>query len=214
MIAVITGDIISSRKLKDQSVWLNPLKCLFNEWGTTPKHWEIFAGDYFQIEISEPQLALMNALRIKALIRSTSAKGGGNLKSEIDVRMVIGLGEKDYASDRISESNGSAFVFSGEKLEVLKREKNTLCISSANVEFDQQMNLYLKFAQRVMDNWSISSAELVQAILNNMGKNQSEIGQLLGIKQPSVSGRIHRAQIEEILEMEQFYRSYVNGITL
>jgi len=212
MIAVITGDIIASRKLKDQSVWLNPLKELFNEWGETPKDWEVLAGDYFKVEVAEPENALLYALKIKAMIRSVSARQPSNTKSEIDVRMVIGIGNKDYAADRISESNGSAFVNSGEKFEKLKKEKNTLSVNSGNSDFDDSMNLYLKFAQRVMDNWSVSSAELMTATLNNPNKNQSEIGQLLGIKQPSVSGRNHRAQIEEILEVEKFYRKAVSSL--
>lgn len=213
MIAIITGDIISSRKLKDQTVWLKPIRTLFAEWGKSPKVWEIFRGDSFQIEVP-PEDALLVALRIKALIKTVSSGKGNKLKSIIDVRMAIGLGEKDQASESISESNGSAFVFSGEKFETLKKQKNTLAIRSGQPKFDEIMNLYLKMAQKVMDGWSISSGQLMQAILENPGYTQSEIGKLLGIGQNSVSGRYKRAQVEDILELEQFYRKNLKGITL
>ena len=36
MIAVITGDIIASRKVLNQDEWLVPLKSLLNEWGKRP----------------------------------------------------------------------------------------------------------------------------------------------------------------------------------
>jgi len=41
MIAVISGDIIASRKLEDQGVWLEPLQNLLNTWGKSPKDWKL-----------------------------------------------------------------------------------------------------------------------------------------------------------------------------
>ena len=68
MIAVIKGDIISSRKIIDQERWLSPLKKLFGSWGETPKVWELVWGDFFQIEISLSQVAIKKALEFKARI--------------------------------------------------------------------------------------------------------------------------------------------------
>src|SRR3546814_11309760 len=58
--------------------------------------------------------ALATAIGIKAIIKSIK---------QLDVRMAIGLGEISYVAKRVTESNGSAFVFSGEKFERLKKEK-------------------------------------------------------------------------------------------
>lgn len=69
MVAIITGDIIASRKLIDQEKWLTPLKNLFNTWGDTPQDWKLERGDFFQIEIVNPEYALQKALEIKALIK-------------------------------------------------------------------------------------------------------------------------------------------------
>lgn len=197
MIAIITADIINSRKLVNQEIWITPLKKLLFNYGSTPQKWEIYRGDYFQIEIDQPQQALLLALKIKALIKSIHS---------IDVRMAIGLGTKEYSADRISESNGSAFINSGEKFEKLKKEKTTLAIQSSFPDFDYEMNLYLKLACIQMDNWTINSATLFTILFEDGEKTQAEIGEILGIEQNSVSGRFKRAHVDEIQELDKMYR--------
>jgi|LZCG01.1.fsa_nt_gb hypothetical protein len=206
MIAIITGDIINSRKLKNQDAWIAPLKKSLQTWGDTPGKWEIFRGDYFQLELTDPMQALRAALMIKALIKSIEPPDKAKRSSPVNVRMAIGIGRKDYNAKRISESNGPAFVFSGEKFEKLKNEKITLAVKTEWEDFDKDINLYLKLASVFMDKWSVSSGELIKTVLENPGKTQKEIGQLLGIEQNSVSGRWHRANADEIIEMEQVFR--------
>jgi hypothetical protein len=206
MIAILTGDIIHSSKLKDPDLWLQPLKTYFNEWGNTPSKWEIFRGDSFQLEIDDPALALQAALHIKAIIKSVSSDKDTKRTSVIDVRMAIGIGDKTHDASNISESNGSAFINSGQRFESLKKEKSTLAIKSPWSSFDKEMNLIIKLASIQMDSWSISSGELMQSILSKPNHNQQQIGKELGIEQNSVSGRYKRANVDEILEMERMYR--------
>jgi hypothetical protein len=205
MIAIITADIINSRKMLNQEIWITPLKKLLTNYGSTPQKWEIYRGDYFQIEIDEPQEALLLALKIKALIKSINANEGKKSTS-IDVRMAIGLGTKEYTADRISESNGTAFINSGEKFEKLKKEKTTLAIQSSFPNFDYEMNLYLKLAVIQMDAWTANSAVLFTTLFEDPEKKQAEIGAILGIGQNSVSGRFKRAHVDEILELDKMYR--------
>ena len=145
-------------------------------------------------------------MRIKATIKSIRQSEDNKRISEIDIRMAIGIGQKTYNADRISESNGSAFIYSGEKLELLKKEKVTLAVKSEWPSFDKEINLYLKLALREMNSWTISSGELVNAILLNPNKNQTEIGKLLDIEQNSVSGRYKRSYVEELLELDLMYK--------
>jgi DNA-binding transcriptional regulator LsrR (DeoR family) len=74
------------------------------------------------------------------------------------------------------------------------------------------MNLYLKLAGIFMDKWSVSSAELVQIILNNPNITQEEIGKSLGIKQNSVSGRWNRANVNEILEVNKIFQNKIKNL--
>lgn len=202
MIAIITGDIIASRKLIDQGKWLIPLKNLFQKWEKNSKDWKLNRGDSFQLEIKDIESSLRKALEIKTTIKKTGV---------VDVRLAIGIGEKTYSGESISESNGPAFINSGEKFDSLKKENITLGVKSPWTDFDEEINLYLKLMGLFMDNWSISSAELMQVVLQNPTATQEEIGKQLGIKQNSVSGRWKRANANEVLAVEKMYRKKINS---
>ena len=212
MIAVIKGDIVSSRKVENSEKWLLPLKGLFNEWGKSPGQWEVVWGDSFQLEVDRPEEALKKALRVKALIKKIVSDETN--KSLIDVRMAIGIGGKSYSGDRITESNGEAFINAGEKFEELEKEKFNLLVKSPWPDFDGEMNLFIRLASVFMDKWSVASAELVEVALKHPNYTQNEIGRRLGIKQNSVSGRWKRANIDEVLSMEQMYRRKLERLLL
>lgn len=212
MIAVLSGDIIASRKLVNQEKWLLPLKHLFSSWGESPRDWKVDRGDFFQIEITNLTNVLQKALQIKALIKSVEPIDEHKITSTIDVRIAIGLGEKTFLGESISESNGPAFINSGEKLDQLKKENATLGIKTAFPEFDEEINLYLKLSCLFMDKWSVPSAQLVQIVLQNPGLTQEEIGKQLGIKQNSVSGRWNRSNVNEMMEVEHIFRKKIKTL--
>lgn len=212
MIAVITGDIIASRKIIDQDKWLLPLKNMLATWGNTPKNWKIERGDSFQIEVLDVNDALKRALEIKSLVKKVEPIDERKKISTIDVRLAIGIGDKTYSSENISESNGTAFINSGQKFDLLRKESITLGIKTPWQSFDDEMNLYLKLASVFMDKWTVSSAELMHIIFANADITQEDIGKLLGIKQNSVSGRWNRANVNEILAVEEMYRKKIKNI--
>ena len=212
MIAVLKGDIIASRKIVDQEKWLLPLKELLNTWGEWPKNWELVWGDFFQIELQQPQEALQKAFEIKALIKKIEPLDDRKRKSIIDVRIAIGIGSKSYTGQRISESNGSAFIHAGQRFDMLKKDNVTMGIKSNWQDFDSEMNLYLKLAGTFMDKWSVSAAQLIEIALKNPTITQDEIGYRLGIKQSGVSGRWNRANVEELLAVEKMYRHKVKAL--
>jgi hypothetical protein len=209
MVAIITGDIIASRKLVNQEKWLIPLKHLLATWGDSPKDWKLDRGDFFQVEIANIEEVLHKALEIKALIKKVEPVNQQKKISTIDVRLAIGIGEKTYSAESISESNGTAFINSGEKFDVLKKENVTLGIKTPWQEFDEEINLYLRLAGTFMDKWSVSSAEIMQTILSNPNTTQEDIGKKLGIQQSAVSRRWSRANVNEILEVEKIFRKKI-----
>jgi predicted XRE-type DNA-binding protein len=212
MTAIIIGDIIASRKLVNQEKWLVPLKNLFAKWGESPKDWKLDRGDFFQVEITNVEEVLKKAFEIKALIKSVKPLDERKKISTIDVRLVIGIGEKTYTGEGISESNGSAFINSGVKFDLLKKEDSIMGIKTPWEEIDEEMNLYLKLAGIFMDKWTVSSAELMQIVLTNPNITQEEIGKQLGIKQSGVSHRWNRANVNEILEVEKIFRKKINSL--
>jgi hypothetical protein len=98
-------------------------------------------GDFFQVEVANPEDAIKKAFEIKALIKKVAPLDERKKISTIDVRMAIGIGEKTYSGETISESNGTAFIYSGEKYDVLKKENVTLGIKTPWKDFDEEMNL-------------------------------------------------------------------------
>src|SRR5258708_7109996 len=183
MISVITGDIVNSRRSATKT-WLKVLKKELSKFGDTPKQWEIFRGDSFQIEVKNPADALMIAIKIKAAIKSQ--KG-------VDVRMALGIGDKTHNAKNITESNGSAFVHSGQLVEELKSRKVNMAVKSTNAQFNDEINLYLKLALIVMDNWTTNTAETIYAKLEYPDKSQKDLGRLLRKPQNAVSTRLKRA---------------------
>ena len=194
MICILTGDIKGSRKAKSEN-WLADLKELFQKLGKNPADWEIYRGDEFQIEIKNCEEALLIAFEIKAFLRTIS----------LDARMSIGIGDKTYKAKRISESNGSAFVYSGEAFDVMKKNKTTLVVQSANSDFNKDMNLLIRLGLSFMDNWLSQQAEYVLLAINNPELSQEEMGEILKINQAAVSKRRKRANFDLMLEINQAY---------
>jgi len=203
MIAIITGDIVNSRKLSSK-IWIDGLKKLLNTFGKNPIEWDIYRGDEFQLEVKNPEDALGVALQIKSYFKSI----------KMDVRMSIGLGDMNYKAKKISESNGTAFSRSGEVFETLKKQKINLAINSGNEAFDDEINLMLRLSLTFMDNWLIQSAEFVLKAIENPSLSQEEIGVKLGINQAAVSRRRKRAQFDLVMEVEKYFRNKVKTISV
>ena len=197
MISVITGDIINSRKTPPEN-WLGLLKSELNSYGNSPASWETYGGDTFQFRVDDPHKALLAAIKLKAAIKMVKS---------LDVRLAIGIGDITYQSERITECNGPAFIFSGEKFSRLKKEKQTLAVKTAWPEFDRTMNLCLRLSTIFMDKWSLKSAEIIHLRLCNPEASQEELGQLLGnLRQNAVSTRLSRTHYEELKDLNELYQ--------
>ena len=196
MTSVITGDIIKSRNFKDQDTWLNQLKSALAMLSDDSSNYDIYRGDSFQLEYKNYLGSLFAVIYIKACMKSI--KG-------LDVRMTIGIGKKSYQGKTVSESNGEAFVFSGETFETLKKEKLNLKIKTGNFDLDEELNLYFKLALIAMDNWTVNSAEIVKLSFENPNMIQSELAKLVGISQDAVSKRQKRAYLDEIKKLNLIY---------
>lgn len=200
--SVITGDIINSRKVKS-SLWLGKLKKTLRKEGTSPAKWEIYRGDSFQVEIKNPGNAFLTAISIKAAIKQNT---------NLDVRMAIGIGKKEFTASRISESNGEAFIYSGEKLEDLNKEKQTLAIKTPWTDFDKEMNICFRLALIAMDNWTPNSAELIKILIDKKDLTQKTLAKKLAISQSSVSERQQRSSYTEIMDLEGLFREKINHL--
>jgi hypothetical protein len=201
MISIITGDIVNSRKLPSK-IWIKGLKLIFNDLGKNSSDWEIYRGDEFQLEIKDPEEALLTAMHIKAYFKTL----------RLDVRMSIGFGDKTFKTKKITESNGSAFLRSGEVFETLKIQKINLAVNTGNTEIDNDLNLILRLLLTFADNWLVQSAEFVELAIKNPTLSQEEIGLKIGINQAAVSRRRKRAQYDLILDTDKYFRQKIKAL--
>lgn len=188
---------------QQKASWLKALKKVLSAFGKSPKDWEIYRGDEFQLQLPNAEDALSAALLIKSYIRSVE---------NTDVRIAIGLGDKTTNAAKVTQSNGSAFVHSGRLLDNLKKEKTSLAIASDNDPFDKEINLMIRLALTNIDGWSAVSAEIIYLFLNNPDLQQTEAAQLLNIQQSAVSQRLRRVNYNLLVELIDFYKQRIQSL--
>ncbi|WP_299556218.1 transcriptional regulator [Seonamhaeicola sp.] len=202
MTSVITGDIIKSRD-QNPEVWTGILKSALSELNPNNSYWEIYRGDSFQIEIVDVSKSFLAAVYIKACIK---------MEKGLDVRLAIGIGNKTYQGKEVSLSHGEAFIFSGETLDLLKKNKQNLQIKTSNNTINEELNLYFKLALTNMDHWTVNSAEIVKLSIENPYALQETLAKQLGTKQDAISKRQKRAGLENILALNQMYQQKISEL--
>jgi len=198
MVSILTGDVINSKKVKPD-VWLLSLRKILSEYANENEQWEIFRGDSFQVEV-ELTKALELAFKIKLAMKQHEL---------IDVRIAIGLGKKTFKSKKITESNGTAFINSGECFENLK--KSTLALKSSNKDFDYTINTMIQLASLTMNSWTVNSIKLIKVALDNPELNQNKIAELLNKSQSTISEGLKRSGFDELQQMLNYYEYKVNN---
>jgi hypothetical protein len=195
MRAIITGDIINSQET-DSENWLPKLKELLGKWGKTPTDWEVYRGDEFQLKCSIDAV-FWKALSIKSLIKQFE---------NLDVRIAIGIGEEQYSSEKITESNGTAYVNSGRLLNEIKNEGKTFAIKTPNEGINADFNILFKWSSLDFDSWTVAVSEIVHLLMMDKNLTQDDLAKKLNISQSSVSQRIKRANFDLILETDYYFR--------
>jgi hypothetical protein len=182
---------------------MHTLKSALSTLNADTSKWEIYRGDSFQIEIPDISKSFINAIYLKACIKMVNG---------LDVRLAIGIGKKTYEGNKVSESNGEAFIFSGETLESLKKNKVNLSIKTANETLNKELNLYLKLALTFMDSWTVSSAEIVKLSIEQPDALQQELADIIGTKQDAISKRQKRAELDLIWELNSMFQQKITTL--
>jgi hypothetical protein len=223
IIAVITGDLVKSRKIINEDI-APVIASLKETFDTINKKllegngsFEIYRGDSFQAYIQKPELALLIAIIIRARLRtyepSLSTKKAQTkpiLHSYTDARIAIGVGTVGYKAERVSESQGEAFIKSGHAFDVMARNNDYLSIQTPWESMNDEFEVACKLSDAIIKNWTASTAEAVYFHLL-FGKNQSELAAQLQISQPGVHKRLTRyGNISSIQAFIKRYRKLVS----
>jgi hypothetical protein len=187
--AVITGDIVKSRKLgkgriKALETLKEALNSLMNFKGNSIGGIsDIFRGDSFQIIVSKVDFALEIAIFLKARLSTESIKG-----KNIDIRIAIGIGKiESFNKDNIPESDGEAFRLSGSALDNISKYRR-FSIKSSIDELNKQLEFISSSIDSITRRWSTEQAEAILLWLK--GDTQISISKKLGISQPAVNQRL------------------------
>lgn len=192
--AVITGDIVKSRKLGAEreevlDLLKETLKFLSNFFKKKRIKENmglfsgIFRGDSFQVVILGPIFALEIAIFLKARLSSKTIKG-----KSIDIRIAIGIGEiESFNGKKVEESDGEAFRLSGNALDNIPKYRR-LSIKSNIEELNKQLEFISSSIDTITKRWSPEQAEAILLWLS--GDTQTSISKKLGISQPAVNQRL------------------------
>lgn len=196
MVAVLTGDIINSRKVNTED-WLLQLKDYLSAVTGNSQNWEIYRGDSFQLLVNIEE-ALSAAICIKALIKTNP---------KINVRIAIGIGDISFKGKKVTESNGTAFIHSGEAFELLKY--NTLNLKTPFEEIDEYFNPILKLLSFVIDNWKPVTSETIFYALTNRNLLQKEIAEQLKKDKTTVNRALKRGAYEEVVAIIDLFNKKI-----
>lgn len=199
MFAVLTGDIVNSRA-HTGSPWLKGLKQALSQYGTSPQDWELYRGDSYQLIVPATK-ALEAALYIKSCIKQ---------QAPYDVRQGIGIGDRDFHASRISESNGTAFVHSGEAFEGLG--KNLLAIRTPDPELNLALEVMTDLAGLTIDGWTPTTSEVIQLKLERPDANQTQLARLLNKSQSSISDSLSRGGFSQVMKFNDFFKKALHTL--
>lgn len=202
-IAVLTGDIIGSRKVNNIEDLMGVLKRVFADIKKDTSivfEAEIYRGDSFQIVILNPKDALLFAVLVRVGLKAkTIVKPNSNsipIYKLWDARIAIGIGEAVIKS-KIIESNGEAFQLSGLEFDKLEKERGKLNILTVWKDENTTFNIIVKLLSIIIDKWTKLTSEVVyEYLLKN--KTQSEMAKQLGISQPAIHKRLSIANMDVI----------------
>ena len=196
--AVITGDIIGSSQIakRYRQHLLDDLNKLFNDLNSHTIQSkqllvEIFRGDSFQMVLEKPERALLVGLLIRAKLRSLTPADDHDGQNYWDARISIGVGEVTFWTDKIVESDGTAFQLSGRGLDDMKK-KQSLSVRTIWPEVNRELEVACALSETIINRWTISQAKVIYPYLLK-NKTQKELAEEFNITQGAVSQRLNEA---------------------
>lgn len=206
MIAVLTGDIVSSTDLSESNYQLiiKNLKtvCSVIEQSYLAE-WEIYRGDSFQFYFPKPEYAMAGTVLLKTFLQSLSVED-----ESVNVTLSLGIGEVSVHSDRLSTSQGSAFTLSGRGLD--KTSSGELSIHIENEDLREYLVLPTRFLNQLMSSFSCKQAEALYYYVSLSFPEHQQIADKMQTSRQNISKHLHRIGAELVKEYLLFFEAQVN----
>lgn len=180
--AVITADMVNSTQFsrEESTAWLEELLAILHQnqvfkWALKP---EIYRGDSFQAVLKNPD----EAMRLAILARACMRKHAPNA----DMRIAIGIGHTEQLTDRPGTSDGEAFRLSGHLADTIRQQKARIGIALPRPS--EPLSATLDLLETLIESWTSAQSQVVEALL--LGKNVTQIAEMLSISQSAASQRV------------------------
>ena len=175
--AVLTGDLVkSSRLTAEQSrKAMDRIRQLAQEFNdlfpdASVGQVDTFRHDSWQWLLADPSLGLRAALFIRAGLRSLSDN-----KTMFDTRIAIGTGPIETISkQRISDSRGLAFTFSGKTLDAMKDMRLAYADGErADAEKNSLSAGVVPLLDCIVTSWTVTESRAVYGALKGLTQEQT-----------------------------------------
>ncbi|QJQ94686.1 MULTISPECIES: hypothetical protein [Halomonadaceae] len=207
LIAVLTGDVIASRKIADpgslSSVLDATLERLCERFDGEA---ERYRGDAFQLALPHAEHAMTAAVMLRADLIQHSEE-----RQRWDARIAVAVGHDQWRPrQRIDAAGGAPFVRSGQALDGMDKTSDHLRLELLNDDDHACLALLTRFADNIIDGWSRYSAEAVGLQLEH-GESQQALAKRLEISQPGVHKRLRTARWALIDDYLQHMHRHISG---
>jgi hypothetical protein len=218
--AVITGDIVHSRRVGDIQLLLTGLKNTIKD---IENHlnieipFEIYRGDSFQMLIEKPEMAVETAVLIRSGLRNSTPADLVNTKNISienlwDTRVSIGIGKVEFPASKIVESSGEAFKLSGMQLDDMKNSTDRIRLISTWEDLNEMFTVITALGDSIIRKWTYHSSQATYRYLL-FKETQKQISEKLGISQPAVHNRLSISNIDAIERMLTYLKKTIKNKT-
>lgn len=180
--AVITADMVNSTQFprEESTAWLEELLAILHQnqafkWLLKP---EIYRGDSFQAVLKNSDEVMRMAILARACIRKHAPNA--------DMRIAIGIGKTEQLTDRPGTSDGEAFRLSGHLADKIRQQKARIGIALPKPS--EPLSATLNLVETVIEDWTAAQSQVIEALI--LGKNVTQIAEMLSISQSAASQRI------------------------
>ncbi|WP_426293237.1 hypothetical protein ACN9ML_28795 [Dyadobacter endophyticus] len=180
--AVITADMVNYTQFsrEESTVWLKEMLAVLHKnqafkWALKP---EIYRGDSFQAVLKNPEEVMRMAILARVCIRKHAPTA--------DMRIAVGIGLTEQLTDRPGTSDGEAFRLSGHLADKIRQQKARIGVALPKPS--EPLTATLDLLETLIESWTIAQSQVVEALL--MGKNVTQIAEMLSISQSAASQRV------------------------
>jgi hypothetical protein len=201
--AVITGDLIKSRKIaaKDFDMIRYRLEqvLIYLSEEYSAEH-DVYRGDSFQIIFPNMNNSIKSALLIRLSLKSVQTSG-----QKFDARIGIGIGTVDAQRTKLRSSTGDAFNLSGIGLDKLKGQN--IGVFTNSKEFQARIDLLMKFVDAKIDNLTQMQINVLYEYLIDDNNSHDEIAKRLNKSRVNTTKLLNMANYQLFSEFIELFES-------